>query len=183
MKSNHLSQLSTWGLNSSRYIRGESPDVHHQSALLAPVKEEQPDHLHHPPSSSSMHYRMTDSDLGSTFLESSAGELLPDVDHQRFAMAIRRRGSSGLLNLTAASEADLRRAAGGHHGVPEHELRSAGVYLTLTNNWEYISSQLTSSRKPSKKIISTPTCDCSFLDVSVTMPAWRSTSVVVISSN
>lgn len=145
------------GASASRYIRGESPVNHHPSPLLGPVKEEQAEHHR----SASMHYGMGDS--STTFLESSADHnLLQDLDHafdtpDSYAMAIRRPGSSGLLNLTVASEAELRRASG-HHGVPEHELRSAGIYLTLTNNWfnlvcPWVSEelQLTSSRTSKKK--------------------------------
>jgi hypothetical protein len=52
------------------------------------------------------------------------------LDHP-YATAIRRRGSSssGPLDLTMTSDSELGRATGGRH-----ELRSAGVYLTLTNN-------------------------------------------------
>jgi hypothetical protein len=88
------------------------------------VKEEQADHHR----SASMHYGMGDSSTTTTFLEQ-------ELDHHHafedpYAMAIRRPGSSGILNL---SETQLRR--GSHGVVAERELRSAGVYLTLTNNW------------------------------------------------
>lgn len=115
---------------SNRYIPGES--LVQQSVLLGQVKlKEQSEHQRG-------HYGIAGA--GSSFIPTPCGDhnLLQDVDRafgtpDQYAMAIRRRGSN-LLNLTVASEAELRRATGGHHGVPKHELRSAVVYLTLTNN-------------------------------------------------
>lgn len=124
---------------SNRYISGDSPVQ--QSVLLGsggPVKES-PVHQSEPPRGANVFNGYGMADPGSTFTDTSGDHrILQDVDHafatpDPYAMAIRRRGS-GLLNLTIASDAELRRATGGHHGVPEHELKSAGVYLTLTNN-------------------------------------------------
>lgn len=103
-----------------------------QSALLGQVKLDEGSVQYRAPI-----YGMAD--VGSSFISTPSDDnLTQHVDcafntPDPYAMAIRRRGS-GFLNLTATSEAELKRSTGSHGGVPEHELRRAGVYLTLTNN-------------------------------------------------
>ncbi|XP_024362031.1 uncharacterized protein [Physcomitrium patens] len=125
-----LSSASTSTFDVSRYIRGES--LVQQSALLGQVKLDEGSVQYRAPI-----YGMAD--VGSSFISTPSDDnLTQHVDcafntPDPYAMAIRRRGS-GFLNLTATSEAELKRSTGSHGGVPEHELRRAGVYLTLTNN-------------------------------------------------
>ena len=141
--------------SSSRYIRGESPIHQQQSSVLLghqvkaeiQAAAEQLRAGSTTNNNSLQHYRGS-SDSGTTFIDTSGNHshsLLQDSDQtvdapDPYAMAMRRPAGGGLLNLTVTSDADLRRANGHHHhhhhhhGVPEHELRSAGVYLTLTNN-------------------------------------------------
>lgn len=87
--------------SSSRYIRGESPS----GEVVVP--KQQPEQQHY-----------------SNEFQSS--DVVEFEQSDRYAMAIRRRGGSGLLNLTVASDRPSHPS--------DHELRSAGVYLTLTNN-------------------------------------------------